>query len=78
LRSLIGIIIVTAGLFLQAVQVIILYKTRDLSKLSIPLLGFGIALMLLGATVWSGSIITRPIKVTLGLLQSIVDILRKK
>jgi len=77
-RTLIGTIFVLLGVGLIALQVKLIYESKDLAKLSLWLLGGGTFLVVLGATIWSSQLVITPLKVITGILGGILDTVRKK
>lgn len=77
-RTLIGLIFVLLGVGLIALQVKLIYDSKDLAKLSLWLLGSGTFLLVLGATIWSTQLVVTPLKTITGILGGILDMIRKK
>lgn len=76
MRSVVGGLLLLVGLGLVAIAVVPLLKTGDKEKLSLPVFGTGLFLMVLGPTVWSTQLVSKPFQVVLALLRAVVDIVR--
>lgn len=86
LRTGIGILFVVIGLlllvFLTVLPIIAAYKANDMKSVSLTLvfvgLGAGIALAILGASVWSSTLMKNPIRVVLETLKSVLDVIFRR
>lgn len=73
MRTLIGTLFVVIGLLLLVIQISLLYKSQDIDKLSLWLLGGAVFMIILGATTWSSQIVLTPLKILSSFLREIVS-----
>lgn len=85
-RTFIGILFVSLGavmlVALVLLPVIVAWRAQDFTRLSMPLLitgltvGFGAAI--LGATIWSGQVVTGPVRFVIASAGGLWDVFRRR